>query len=355
MAQTDATSPLPGHGHGQDVEHAHPPHLAHHFDSAEQQFESGKLGMWVFLATEILMFGGLFCAYAIYRGSHPLIFLYGHQYLDTTWGAINTVVLLVSSFTMAWGVRAAQRGEKRLLILMLALTLGGGVLFMVIKGIEYQGKFSHGIWPGRANLFYGASAAAPDSEQMKDIHHLEKYYGLTGGAHGGAHAGSGGEHGGSADAAHAGESTGATAPGTATQTAAGQNTASARAREAPPLAEMKTQIAAPGAAPDGLKPAVAADDADAAHAQGHAALNFADLPEASQQRVHIFFQTYFMMTGLHGLHVLVGMGLIAWLIFPSLAGRFSPSYFTPVEIVGLYWHLVDLIWIFLFPLLYLIH
>ncbi|NBC10356.1 MAG: hypothetical protein GVY24_01290, partial [Planctomycetes bacterium] len=123
--------------------HDHPPHLAHHFETVEQQFDTAKMGMWVFLATEILMFGGLFCAYAIYRGNHPEVFMFAHQALDWEWGAINTVVLLASSFTMAWGVRAAQLGQRSLLVLLLALTLLGGAGFMVIKTIEYSSKWKH--------------------------------------------------------------------------------------------------------------------------------------------------------------------------------------------------------------------
>src|SRR5947199_6455645 len=101
--------PQGGHGNGHD------PHLAHHFDSPEQQMESGKLGMWVFLATEILMFGGLFCAYSVYRHNHPEVFEWAHHALNRTWGAINTVVLLASSLTMAWGVRASQMGNNKAL------------------------------------------------------------------------------------------------------------------------------------------------------------------------------------------------------------------------------------------------
>src|SRR5512145_1845802 len=103
--------------------HAHaerPPHLAHHFETPTQQFESGKLGMWLFLGTELLMFGGLFCAYTIFRSSHPDVFHYGHRFLDKQLGAINTVVLICSSLTMALGVRAAQLGRRRLLVTMLA-------------------------------------------------------------------------------------------------------------------------------------------------------------------------------------------------------------------------------------------
>ncbi|MEL7088146.1 MAG: cytochrome c oxidase subunit 3, partial [Planctomycetota bacterium] len=132
-------------------DHGHPEHLAHHFETSEQQMESGKLGMWVFLATEILMFGGLFCAYAVYRANNPDVFLFAHKALDTKWGAINTIVLLASSFTMAWGVRCAQLGQKKLLISMLALTLLGGFGFMAIKTVEYKSKWDHDLWVGGIN------------------------------------------------------------------------------------------------------------------------------------------------------------------------------------------------------------
>src|SRR5687768_2562037 len=123
----------PGHHPG----HEHPHHLAHHWDSLEQQFEAGKLGMWLFLATEVLLFGGLFCAYSVWRGNHPELFKYGSTFLDTTLGATNTAVLILSSLTMAWGVTAAQQNKRGLLILMLTLTLAGAATFLVIKYFEY--------------------------------------------------------------------------------------------------------------------------------------------------------------------------------------------------------------------------
>ena len=219
----------------------HAPHLKHHFDTAEQQFDAGKLGIWLFLATEILLFGGLFCAYAIYRANHPEIFVYAHRYLDKLLGATNTVVLLCSSLTMAWAVRAAQLGQRRLLIALLSLTLLGGAGFMSIKYVEYKAKWEHGLLPG--------THFAPQE-----------------------------------------------------------------------------------------------------HAEGEAAAAHGKRPDNTQ----IFFGIYFLMTGLHGIHVLAGMGAIAWILVRSVKGHFGPEYFTPVDFVGLYWHLVDLIWIFLFPLLYLI-
>src|SRR3954471_4676598 len=151
---TISTIPTATHGdaHGEHGD-GHDPHLAHHFDTPEQQIASGKLGMWVFLATEILMFGGLFCAYAVYRHNHPDVFEFAHQYLDKTLGAINTIVLISSSLTMAWGVRLAQLGKQRGLIICLILTILGGYAFMAIKSIEYKTKWQHHLGLGSANMY----------------------------------------------------------------------------------------------------------------------------------------------------------------------------------------------------------
>ena len=208
----------------------HPAHLQHHFSDTEQQAESAKLGMWVFILTEILMFGGLFCAYAIFRAWNPDMFFNAHFALDRTMGATNTVVLITSSLTMALAIRCLQVNNKKAAIYNLLATLGLAGTFMVIKYFEYSHKFHLGQLPG-------------------------KYYTYTG--------------------------------------------------------------------IEGSNP-------------------------------HIFFSVYFMMTGLHGIHVLVGMGVITWLLIRTAKNHFSSEYYTPVEMTGLYWHLVDLIWIFLFPLFYLV-
>jgi len=315
MNQDATASATPGHagehGHGE-----HPPHLAHHFDTPEQQFDSAKLGMWIFLATEILMFGGLFCAYSIYRGNNPEIFTYSHAFLDTTLGAINTVILIASSFTMAWAVRASQLSQRTLMLWLLIATFLGGCGFMGIKAVEYYEKFDHDLWPGQWNVFYPADqhpefsqASDPQAAQLEAIHHLEEYYGIGGGhgegSHGDGHEGDTAAHGGEGQAAGGG---GATASIVAEPEARGQ--------------------------------------------QQH--LTYEQLPGLAAQRTHLFFQAYFLMTGLHAIHVLVGMGLIGYLIIRALQGWFSASYYAPVDIIGLYWHLVDLVWIFLFPLLYLI-
>jgi cytochrome c oxidase subunit 3 len=242
--------------------HAHDPHLAHHFSTPKQQFESGKLGMWLFLITEVLLFGVLFTLYGVYRSNHPEIFIYAHQFLDKTMGALNTVVLICSSLTMAWGVRAAQLGQRKVLMVCLAATLCGGLIFMCVKGVEYQHKWKDGLLWGK---HYSPLHEPADAGQTSRL------------------------------------------------------------------------------------PA----EAQKPNADGDAHGTHSAVPEP--RNVRIFFSIYFLMTGLHGLHVLVGMSLIAWIFFRAKRGDFGPTYFAPVDNVGLYWHLVDLIWIYLFPLLYLIH
>lgn len=214
------------HGHGHDN-----PHLQHHFTDATQQFETAKIGMWLFLATEVLLFGGLFVGYGLMQAKHPEAFKSAHHHLDWRLGALNTVVLLISSFTMVMGVHAAQTGQKAKLIRNLFLTLGCAGMFMVVKYFEYTHKIHEGLLPGR-------------------------WYAFTG---------------------------------------------------------------------------------------PHETAEF------------VFFSFYFMMTGLHGIHVLGGMAVLAFMLIPrALKGEYGPQYFTPIDLFGLYWHLVDMIWIYLFPLYYLI-
>jgi cytochrome c oxidase subunit 3 len=281
------------------MSHAHDPHLQHHFDTPEQQFDAGKLGIWLFLATEILLFGGLFAAYAIYRANHPEIFVYAHQFLDKRLGGTNTVILLCSSLTMAWAVRASQLGQRKLLITLLSLTLLGGFGFMGIKYVEYKQKWEHGLLPGTHFSPHEEGEHPPAKEKPASI----------------------------------APASGAPAP------------------EAHAVTKPETDRAASEGEKSMIKPAAAGpagtviEDENAAHGVGHG-----KRPSNTQ----IFFGIYFLMTGLHGLHVLIGMGAIGWILVRSLRGEFGPDYYTPVDFVGLYWHLVDLIWIFLFPLLYLI-
>lgn len=313
-ASASAGSASHGHGGGSDAQgHGHNPFLAHHFQTMAQQFDSGKLGMWLFLATEILLFGGLFCAYAIWRGNHPEIFHAGHQHLNKTLGAINTVVLLLSSFTMAWAVRCAQTSNRNGLILGLTLTLLGGFGFMGIKYVEYSEKIRHGYRPGKYYAPKHEAHAAGGASQAA---------GATDGAHAAAPAG--GEHADSTnDSDHA---TGTLADAT------------------PP-----TAAAAGGADAPKILPAAVAPGGLAAQPAGGGGHGDDNTPN-----VHLYFSIYFCLTGLHGIHVLAGMTVIAWLLMRSVRGDFSSAYFEPVDLGGLYWHLVDLIWIYLFPLLYLI-
>jgi len=230
----------------------HPSYLAHHFETPAQQFDSGKLGMWIFLLTEVLLFGGLFCAYAVYRANHPEIFIYAHRFLDTNLGALNTGVLIFSSLTMAWAVRCAQLGRQRWLVGLLAVTLLSGFVFLGVKAVEYEHKWKEGLlWASKYDPV---------------------------------------EHGHQIDKAHE---------------ASGDVKAALRGNE--------------------------------------------------PRNVGIFFSIYFLMTGLHGLHVIGGMGAIGWVTVRAPKGQFHGQYYGPVDYVGLYWHLVDLVWIYLFPLLYLIH
>jgi cytochrome c oxidase subunit III len=269
----------------------HSPHLQHHFASAGQQYESAVLGMWIFLATEILLFGGLFCAYAVYRANHPEIFEYAHRFLSKFWGGTNTCILLCSSFTMATAVWAAQTTRKRLLVGMLALTLVGGAGFLGIKYVEYKHKWEEGLLWGR---------------------HYQPHVGPEG-------------HG----------------PAAASEPAATQPATSASAPASQPADATSWVFQPAGTGPRGLlRPGAASHDLE---------------PTARVHNVQTFFGIYFAMTGLHALHVIAGLIVIAWLLVRSAKGHFSAEYHTPVHMVGLYWHVVDLVWIFLFPLLYLIH
>jgi cytochrome c oxidase subunit 3 len=315
MSQATADSHASAH-------HEHDPYVAHHFESAEQQMSSIKLGMWVFLATEILMFGGLFCGYAVWRHNVPESFEYGHRLLATNLGAINTVILICSSFTMAWGVRAAQLGQKTLLIVLLALTLLGGFGFMGIKYVEYSSKFAHGTGPG---MFF-------DADQIR--HHF--------GEHGPGHTPAAGAETEAGDAhAHAGGE--AAKPGPISP---------ARMTYAEPRPPGGSDLQAPAGPPVGLSPKFIGPEPDDGTPAGHAKEPLT--PEQVLASAN-FVNIYFLMTGLHGVHVLIGLALISWLLVKAIRGAFGPKRFAPVDVVGLYWHLVDLIWIFLFPLLYLIH
>lgn len=289
----------------------HPDFLAHHWDTPTQQFEAGKLGMWLFLATEVLLFGGLFVGYSVWRGNHPELFKFGSEFLDTTMGAVNTVVLIASSFTMAYAVTAAQRGNQKGLILGLILTLAGAFGFLGIKYQEYSHKFAEGWFPGPA--FYDKPSES--SHTWNDETIVVGSVPLV-----------------------------PPVPPTSAKTTAQLGLP----------ADINVELSAvlpPASSPTGIDRAVLTPDTQHSESEHEVhALQRQDRPA----NAHMFFTIYFLMTGLHGIHVLLGIFLITWLLVRSIKGHFGPAYFTPIDLGGLYWHIVDLIWIFLFPLFYLI-
>ncbi|HSR66420.1 MAG TPA: cytochrome c oxidase subunit 3 family protein [Acidobacteriota bacterium] len=195
-----------------------------------QQKEAATLGMWAFLVTEIMFFGGLFVGYGVYRFMYPEAFHFGSHELDIQLGAFNTGVLIASSLTMALAVRAAQTSKKKLLIIFLAATFVLGAIFLGVKVVEYSSKWDHHLVPGS---------------------HFQR-------------------------------------------------------------------------------------------------------PEGAPVQLQVFFAFYFMMTGMHALHMIIGAGLMIWVLYGAVKNRYHSNYYAPVEMFGLYWHFVDIVWIFLFPLLYLI-
>jgi cytochrome c oxidase subunit 3 len=211
--------------------HTHSLAVREQFDTAAQQKDASTLGMWIFLITEVMFFGGMFLAYTVYRSSFPNTFAHASASLNAVIGMVNTAVLICSSLTMVMAVHFAQLGNRRLIVLFLILTILIGGVFLGIKGYEWYEKFEE--------------------------HHV------------------------------------------------------------------------PGAS---------------FHLEG----------EALQGLAQLFFSLYFAMTGLHALHMVVGIGILTVLAIQAHAGRFTREYNSPVDVAGLYWHFVDIIWIFLFPLLYLI-
>ena len=200
----------------------------------DQQRETATLGMFVFLLTELMMFGGLFCAYLVYRTLYFPSFLEASRHMDLTIGAVNTAVLICSSLTMALGVQAAQQGRRKTIVPYMVITLLFGCTFLGLKAVEYYHHWHAHEVPGFGFEFVSSAAGV------------------------------------------------------------------------------------------------------------------------AVGKVQLFFALYFIMTGLHALHMLIGIGLVTWVTISAHKGRYSAAYHNPVENVGLYWHFVDIVWIYLFPLLYLI-
>jgi cytochrome c oxidase subunit 3 len=360
--------------HGDGHHGHHEPFLAHHFESWKQQFDAGKLGMWAFLIQEILFFSGLFCAYATYRSLHPEVFEYADQFLSVPHGAVNTVVLLFSSLTMAWGVRCAMLGRNTGLIVCLSITLFCAALFLGVKAYEYTEKYHAGlVWAG-ADPLAGQRGSLAKSEKLvelnpKSIVHgeaLEKAFTAT------LHkielimavvallagAGAAGVYYGARERIGLGVVLGcislsavAIIIGAAASLgihhwAHGAHTADS-AEEAEHMAAAEHE--GESGQPEGSE-AMTGHEADiGAHNESSVKATL-----SRPDRIGIFFSIYFVMTGIHAIHIIGGMVVITWLMTRAFKGHFTPNYFGPVDFVGLYWHLVDLIWIYLFPLLYLI-
>lgn len=332
-----------GHGHASEAVY---PYTPHHFHEAKQHFESGKMGVWLFLVTEILFFAGLFCAYTVYRAQHPEIFYWAHFYLDTFWGGLNTVVLILSSFTAAWAVRNAQLGQTSLLRMNIVLTICGALGFMCVKYVEYSHKFHDGLLPGRH--------FAPVHEVWETEHFEHKH----------------------PEAAKAAKRIAARIAERKTKAAAAApiidtiEVGQSAARAVPVSHHEGHHEAAPPLPPE--EPAMAALPDDVwleTQVRSLSGLERRPLEMAGvirkpadgpvvfarPERAGIFFSIYFFMTGLHGVHVLIGIGLWLWMLAIAARRKFGASYFGPIDFTALYWHLVDLIWIYLFPMLYLIH
>lgn len=409
MSTIDAGQALGEDGHGHD-DHDHPPFLAHHFDTPEQQFDSGKLGIWLFLTQEILFFSGMFCAYAIYRALRPEVFEGCSQFLNTQLGAINTCVLLFSSLTMALAVRCAQVEDHKNLVRNLTVTLSCAMVFLGVKAIEYSHKWSMGLLPPRwyfydpanphppdqppylwyiclpfilltigvfiwmasaiiRNQKYSADVAKPlflvclsffagvylgtllesGEESHSDGHHAAAAHDDHGGeAHASAeeHHGDAGDH---AAEAHAGEAVGETMVAT-TSSAAGSGD--------PILELLATEQTNSGVQStlEALQRQSAVAGGAVVRGEGEVAPAIEQIDQGvhSKRRAGVFFSIYYCMTGIHALHIIGGIAALVWLLFRAVRHDFNKQYFGPVDYVGLYWHLVDLVWIYLFPLLYLI-
>jgi cytochrome c oxidase subunit III len=262
--------------------------LVHQFDSMEQQKEASTFGMWVFLLTEIMMFGGLFAAYLIYRISYYPAFVAGSTSISVSWGFANTLVLLASSFTMAMAVWAAQTGRTRKQQMAWVLaTMVFGAAFLGVKAKEYYDKYDECHIPG---------------------HVIGKGFNTWGGCE-------------------------------ANNPKLGNIAEEIQQKARDDNEEILKDAKAKGTPADKVQLVPVPSEISA---------------QQTAKQSEIFFSFYFAMTGLHAFHMVIGLGLLTWLLVKAGRGQFSPEYYTPMELGGLYWHFVDIVWIFLFPLLYLI-
>lgn len=371
------------HGHDDhDHHHEHPdgPFIAHHFESAEQQFDSGKLGMWLFLVQEILFFSGLFVAYIIYRNHNPEIFEAAHVHLDKWLGGLNTIVLLFSSLTMAWAVRCSQLEQHLGTVVNIVITMVCANIFLGVKAIEYTHKWEMGLFWASAYTYGQEGAGGGETNYLLwislpfilvtvvsgvlatffritestfwykfflciMISFLGYFVGL--GIAWAMPASEHDSHGHDSHAVHASDHADPDAKHSGEEHADEEHANEEHANEE-----------------HADKGHDAKDHADEDHSKESAATEamgteagsekHADEPEP-EPNMGGFFSIYYIMTGLHAVHIIAGIVALTWLLYRALANHFRKNYFGPVENVGLYWHLVDLIWIYLFPMMYLIH
>jgi cytochrome c oxidase subunit 3 len=394
---------------------SHELHVQHHYRDMSQQHDAAKLGIWLFLATEVLLFGGLFCGYAVFRANHEDLFVWGEQFLDERYGAANTAVLLISSLTMAMAITYVQREKKRLAIISLAITFICAGIFMGIKTIEYQHKFHDHLLGGMA--FYETSDHGDDmggDHAAVSIAHGDATEGKPlwdatcrscHGATGGGVPGKGTilndsayvrKHDDAQLLTFINEGRAASSPesemhlqmppkggnpmlkdpqimniiaylrtleiptahdGEGHKTATHEKVVAVVTTTEPSTPESFMESIPHSTVPHAKNsPSGLAPDS-ASEAQRMAVYERPKVPQLDESRpanAHLFFGLYFLMTGLHGIHVLIGMVVLLWLMWRVNRGDFTKRYYAPVECGGLYWHIVDVIWIFLFPLWYLI-
>lgn len=327
-------------GHGHDGHHEHLPFQAHHFADMQQQFEAGKLGIWLFLAQEVLFFAGLFCAYAVFRATHPEVFKDAHLHLNTLLGAFNTIVLLASSLAIAWGVRCAQLSNSKGIIYTHVFTLACAALFLGIKMVEYTHKWDEGIFWG-AKYAYQAGAA-PGHHYHGWLQPMMLTTMIVGGLF--ALVGVLKTKAGKPVAGWTLGAIGVTIASIGLGIIIGQGV---------------NAITTPAhAAGNHVAHAEHASDDHAATAEHSADTTAAAPAMPATPPINVtqanFFSIYYFMTGIHAVHIIGGIIALTWIVARAAANHFNSVYYGPVEYVGLYWHLVDLVWIYLFPLLYLI-
>ncbi|MDQ3633430.1 MAG: cytochrome c oxidase subunit 3 [Acidobacteriota bacterium] len=299
-------------------DHYHAPGLQHQFDDMKQQMDSVTIGMWAFLAQEIMFFGGMFTVYLVFRSKFPMAFAAGSNHLDPFMGGLNTLVLIVSSLTMALTVYYAQKGKRQMQVILIILTMIFGVTFLVVKYFEYKQKYDHGLVP-----VTGWNKVIKEGEHKEKAFLRLPFEVKASAAE--SEAGGGEElHPNPHGDFHIPDSDVALAN---------------LAKEEGFLTESEKvgYFKDVRFASDGTVASVGEVD-----------------KERFQGKVRIFFWIYFVMTGLHALHMIIGLGIMLWLLYKAWRSTFSAEYYSPVEIAGLYWHFVDIVWIFLFPLLYLL-